>query len=517
MDNAENLEAPVAEGAPEVAFEELSVTKMLQSSLLFKGVEEAKLEAVVAQLKSVKFLAKEPIFLENEISDCVYFIKSGTVELVHNMPELHRTSRIAVLTPGNHFSEFSVLNQSFKTASAFAFSDCELMTLDGDAFINVLIKNPEISKRLAITLGDLNCRLANHEAAIEDYRSFGYQYHREIPNIFPVPMWKRFQALPIKYKSGVLHLALTQPFKKEVYQHIANTFPQIQIIACIIPESEFDEVAQKIQALYTGKVVTYDKKEPKETVVSKNSNEEFLASINLFKNVHPNVIQQILPYVKETTLQMNDLIFDPGSPSEFFFVVKAGEVVMTKPIAGIPAYVHLTDLQPGDSFGEMSLLTDLNHVHRAVASKATIVLSIHKSVFTQLLSLSTFSIEVAKKLALRLQKTNEKHGIQLYDQAKRFELGPLVDLLPASIIKQNKVVPLELKADELTVGIVNGENELIYSIIGRYLLNYTIKLVLISETQFKEFLARFEKKTAVTQTKGAGELTRSSQKELAGS
>src|SRR6185295_15698926 len=101
-----------------------TLTEMLRESLLFRDVEDSTIEFIAANLQVVSFKKGDPIFLENETSDHVYFIKSGQVEIVKYRPEVQQVTRVVVLKEGQHFSEFSVLNHGNKTASAFAFEDC---------------------------------------------------------------------------------------------------------------------------------------------------------------------------------------------------------------------------------------------------------------------------------------------------------------------------------------------------------------------------------------------------------
>src|SRR5689334_2420050 len=85
--------------------------EMLRASLLFQDAEDEAINAIAEVLTEIRFKKGDPIILEGEISDHVYFIKSGSVEIVKYRPEIQQVSRITILKAGSHFSEFSVLNR----------------------------------------------------------------------------------------------------------------------------------------------------------------------------------------------------------------------------------------------------------------------------------------------------------------------------------------------------------------------------------------------------------------------
>jgi CRP-like cAMP-binding protein len=73
-------------------------------------------------------------------------------------------------------------------------------------------------------------------------------------------------------------------------------------------------------------------------------------------------------------------IFDPGDPGDALYVVLDGEVSITQPDGTEVAY-----LQPGQFFGEMSLLTNAVHSKKAVAVRESEILVVAKEAFTDLL------------------------------------------------------------------------------------------------------------------------------------
>lgn len=84
----------------------------------------------------VKVAKDRIIFLEKEQGDNFYFIESGRVKISHiyNDHELI----LAILEPGEFFGEMAILNRTFRMASAVAFEDCRLLSLDSNNLIEKL-------------------------------------------------------------------------------------------------------------------------------------------------------------------------------------------------------------------------------------------------------------------------------------------------------------------------------------------------------------------------------------------
>jgi len=91
------------------AQDEISI---LTSSFLFREIPEPILQEIARRLQHVSYHKGQPIFLEHERSDRVYFIAQGSVEIIKYMPHSSHMQRVVTFQAGDCFSEFSLVTRS---------------------------------------------------------------------------------------------------------------------------------------------------------------------------------------------------------------------------------------------------------------------------------------------------------------------------------------------------------------------------------------------------------------------
>lgn len=89
-----------------------------------------------------KLTPGETIFKEGDVGNEMYLIKSGSVKITKRIGGKEKV--LAVLKEGDFFGEMSVLDGSFRSASATTEEETELVTIDREAFLAQARKNPFI-------------------------------------------------------------------------------------------------------------------------------------------------------------------------------------------------------------------------------------------------------------------------------------------------------------------------------------------------------------------------------------
>ncbi|MFW7382121.1 MAG: cyclic nucleotide-binding domain-containing protein [Oligoflexus sp.] len=98
---------------------EFEKAAVLQSSFLFRNIPINIIKKVESHLETVQYTKGDPIFLEQEKSDQVYFIVRGSVEIIKYRPMAGSMHRIVIFEAGECFSELS-----HYSVSAFDISNC---------------------------------------------------------------------------------------------------------------------------------------------------------------------------------------------------------------------------------------------------------------------------------------------------------------------------------------------------------------------------------------------------------
>jgi len=461
-----------------------TINEMLRESLLFEDVDATTIDFVANQLVTVAFKKGEPIILENEVSDHVYFIKSGSVEIVKYRLETQQLLRVAVLKEGQHFSEFSVLNHTNKSASAFAMEDCELYRLDGDAFLKVLHEVPQVGHRLATALANLNLN-SIPDSFIEYFDFSSVAYSPETRNLLPQAMWRKFGVLPLNYNAGVLLIAMKDPHRTDFYEYSKAALGATKVNAVLINEADFEHTSKQLHNLY-------DNPKPAAKPAPAAGHADVLSCLKrsqYFDELEESNLTEIAQFFEAVQFKAGEVIFKPGDSCEYFYLLQSGRVELSRPSKTKAGWNHLIRRDAKEGLSEVFLLLDKPHSDMARAAVPSTLLRLQKKVFQQFLRSGIFCLNLSKVLARRLQVTTESAGLKFYDGTNKPDLSRIGKLIPQQVMQQYQVIPLALEDSEITLGIVTPSVDVICSIAARYLRGYRISLELITTENFKTWLA----------------------------
>ena len=468
-----------------------STIKMLQESLLFKDSDEKTLHGIRSKCEEIHLEKGDPVFIENEVSNHLYFIVSGSVEIVSYKEKFKQATRIRTLKTGENFSELSVLTRSNHSTSCFALEDTTLLSLNHQLFHEILYANPVIARNIVKALARLNQQLTHSHDYIEYFKEHMLKFTPEIITILPFEFLEQFGVVPLRLDYNTLMIAMKNPYNKEFFQLFRRLKPHINLRINIINESDFKRIIKMMTRHYSG----FDLPEKIElhqlphTTTSPEDLTELLKYTSFFSQLDENLTQEIIPLFKLRTFAPGEAIFKPGTPSETFYQIKEGSVELTKPLE-IGGTTHVVTLEKNDSFAEISLITDSRHSLLAEAKQETQTYCLAKDNFATLFDKPIFSVTLARILATRLQELNRQIQIRYYSGEVIVGNPSLSDILPQSVIREYKILPLALQDKELTIGLVNPEEELIYVIINRYLSDYQINMFVINEADFQRVIGQ---------------------------
>jgi CRP/FNR family transcriptional regulator, cyclic AMP receptor protein len=113
--------------------------KLLESSSLFKGFDADLLNSIVPLLKECSYEADNVICLKGDVSDGLYIIREGQVEISVSSQE-GKVIILGTLTDGDVFGEIALLDQSTRTANVVAKTDVTMYQLKPQDFTRVAQK-----------------------------------------------------------------------------------------------------------------------------------------------------------------------------------------------------------------------------------------------------------------------------------------------------------------------------------------------------------------------------------------
>jgi CRP-like cAMP-binding protein len=93
-----------------------------------------------------------------------------------------------------------------------------------------------------------------------------------------------------------------------------------------------------------------------------------LSRVDILRSLPPHEIQALVPYVLHVNLPPGEVVFEQGDPGDALYIIEQGKVAILRAEGGRTN--TLAHLGPGDSFGEMALLTEKTRMASAVALEA---------------------------------------------------------------------------------------------------------------------------------------------------
>ncbi len=122
----------------------LHINKSIVSKVPFlRDADSELLGELMTKLKSRVFVPGEKIFKADDAGDALYFIQSGSVDIISR-----EGSIIATLQDGAFFGEMALISDKPRSATAKAHSFCDIYALSKDAFDNVTSSHPHFKSHI---------------------------------------------------------------------------------------------------------------------------------------------------------------------------------------------------------------------------------------------------------------------------------------------------------------------------------------------------------------------------------
>jgi len=141
---------------------------VIRATSLFEGVGEKALAFFDKNAIASSYSAKSVIAAEGSLGDCLFIIKSGSVDVVLSR-ETKDLVKMAELTAGDFAGEMSLIDSQPRSASLIAREDTEVLIItratlldlhskDFDAFMKIIVN---ITRRIGNRLRQTDKVLAN--------------------------------------------------------------------------------------------------------------------------------------------------------------------------------------------------------------------------------------------------------------------------------------------------------------------------------------------------------------------
>lgn len=116
----------------------------LEGVELFRGLKPAALQRIARVTQEVTFQAGEAIFRHGEPGDKLWLLLEGKVRIARDLHGLGEET-LAMLSGGQMFGEMALLDESPRSADAWAHTACRLLTLPKDGFDDLLFTDKDLA------------------------------------------------------------------------------------------------------------------------------------------------------------------------------------------------------------------------------------------------------------------------------------------------------------------------------------------------------------------------------------
>lgn len=144
----------------------------LRAVPLFRDFEAAELSELARLITTRRFGKHQTIFREGDPGQSFYLILTGSVAIVHVVPD-GRETILSILKERDFFGEMSIFESALRAASVRTLTDVEVGIIDRADFLALIDRSPRIGRLLVTALSD-RLRAANKliaSATSQDIRS----------------------------------------------------------------------------------------------------------------------------------------------------------------------------------------------------------------------------------------------------------------------------------------------------------------------------------------------------------
>lgn len=126
---------------------------LLSNDRIFSGLGEDEIFELVEKAEAGKARRRQIIFKPTDLSDCVYWIKSGRIKLYH-LTEDGREIILRLFRPGDIFGEMAFLESGPRDYFAEALEDLQYFSIKRNHLLSMAKRKPILIYRFAKLIGE---------------------------------------------------------------------------------------------------------------------------------------------------------------------------------------------------------------------------------------------------------------------------------------------------------------------------------------------------------------------------
>ena len=152
------------------------------------------------------------------------------------------------------------------------------------------------------------------------------------------------------------------------------------------------------------------------TLLRENFQQNVLGSIAMFKALSPSEVTLLIDSLAERRFQQGDRILQQGDAGDTFYIIKSGQVRVSKTAEGGHTEREVARLGDGNYFGEVALLKKEPRMASVTALSSTVCMSVDRTTFSQVLgSMQELLEREARRRTAEAEKLSTRSGYKKSD------------------------------------------------------------------------------------------------------
>jgi type IV pilus assembly protein PilB len=215
----------------------------------------------------------------------------------------------------------------------------------------------------------------------------------------------------------------------------------------------------------------------------------FLQRVKLFSVFSFEECQQVVKRMRRRDFPPNTMIVREGAPGNSMFFIITGKVEIRKKDPNTNIDFLLSEMGPGQNFGEMSLLTGKPRTATVLSMEPTTCAVLEQKDFQELLlTYPKMGLALTTILAERVEQASQQVGIEYINLSKMNFDTRVLGLIPQSMMQQHKMIPVAFANNRLSLAMVNPNNILALDDVRRIIKGVMIEPVVTTEEDFRKFM-----------------------------
>ena len=129
--------------------------RILERIDIFKGLSPEELDPIAELCEPRKYKANEVIFAEKSKGKEMYIVTKGRVCIELGIKGKTDVATVHRVTEGEIFGELAIVSEGRRSGTARCDSDCEVLTINGDALLDLFNRYARIGYVVMMNLASL--------------------------------------------------------------------------------------------------------------------------------------------------------------------------------------------------------------------------------------------------------------------------------------------------------------------------------------------------------------------------